>query len=69
MCRNLLAEMVRNEIKPEDIMRTIGISRRTWYNKSTGLTQFTIKEAISIRDTYFPNYSIEYLFDRAAEEI
>ncbi|MBQ0078403.1 MAG: hypothetical protein KBS66_00735 [Eubacterium sp.] len=50
-------------------MRTIGISRRTWYDKSRGLTQFTVKEAISIRDTYFPDCSIEYLFDIVAEAI
>lgn len=69
MCRNLLAEMVRKEIEPEDIMKVIGISRRTWHNKSRGLTQFTVKEAMSIRDTYFPECSIEYLFDRAAEAV
>ena len=54
--------MARKNIKNSDIMRLLNISEKTATNKITGVTAFTIDEAIKIRNTYFKDMDYDYLF-------
>lgn len=60
--RNLKAEMARTGVSKEDIMNLLGCSLRTVDNKLDEITDFTIPEAFKIRDTFFRNMRMEYLF-------
>lgn len=60
--KNLKAEMVRAGVSKEDIMKLLGCSMRTVDNKLDEITDFTIPEAFKIRDTFFGNMRMEYLF-------
>lgn len=59
---NLKAEMERYGITILDIQQLLGVSERTVRNKLSGETDFTYPEALNIRDTFFPNLRMEYLF-------
>lgn len=60
--KNLLAEMARYGVTKENIRETLGCSAKTVDNKLGGKTEFSVNEAILIRDTYFPGMRIKYLF-------
>lgn len=63
MFRNLLAEMVRNNVTNDDLMKTIGCkSEKTLNNKLNNRTEFTRKEMFLIKKVHFPDYDLEYLF-------
>ena len=60
--KNLQAEMKRHGIRNAQIQRVLGCSEKTARNKMSGVTQFTVEEAITIRDAFFPGMRIGYLF-------
>lgn len=60
--KNLKAEMARAGVSKEDIMNLLGCSIKTVNNKLDEVTDFTVPEAFKIRDTYFANLRMEYLF-------
>lgn len=67
MERNLISELVKIGIKPKDVNKklavTLGVSERTIRNKLNGVTQWTLKEAVTINNSIFAGKkSIEYLF-------
>ena len=62
MLVNLKAEMVRNQITTEMIMHTLGRSAKTTRDKINGKTGLYMDEAVKIRDEFFPDLSLEYLF-------
>lgn len=64
MYANLEAEMTRIDIKNEDIAKVIKRDERTVRNKRAGVTAFTLDETFAIRDNFFPELSLEYLFKR-----
>lgn len=59
---NLKAEMVRRSISILDIAREIGRTDRSVREKINGRTQFSVPEATTVRDRFFPGFSLEYLF-------
>lgn len=61
--KNLCAEMARYGISNSDIQNLLNCSLRTVTNKLTEETDFTIPEALKIRNTFFPNLTLEYLFE------
>lgn len=61
--RNLKAEMVRYGMNNLDLQKILGCSERTVTNKLSGETEFTISEALKIRNTFFPGLRLEYLFE------
>ena len=67
MYANLEAEMTRVGIKNEDIAKVIKRDERTVRNKRAGVTAFTLDETLAIRDKFFPELSLEYLFERTAD--
>ena len=65
MMRNLSAEMTRFGISNADIQAVLSCSSKTVVNKLNDATEFSVGEAIKIRDTLFPGLRLEYLFARA----
>ena len=65
---NLAAEMARYGVSLSDIQTVLGCTDKTARNKLGGVTEFSISEAMKLRDTYFPNMRIEYLFAQEAAQ-
>ena len=63
--QNLMAEMTRNNVRISDIQNLLGCTEKTVRNKLNGKTEFSVNEAMRIRDTYFPGLRVEYLFGPA----
>lgn len=68
MYMNLKAEMVRHGVRDVDIAERIGISDRAFRNKISGRSEFGVKQAIQIRNRFFPDLDVEYLFRDDLEE-
>lgn len=66
--KNLEAEMVRLRISRKDIANLINCSYRTIHARFNGENSWTYDECVTIRDEFFPDMSLEYLFqyDRGA---
>ena len=62
MYRNLMAEMIRNDIDKDQIAKQIGKTARTLDLKLNGTTDFTVPEAKAIIQL-FDGYSFDYLFE------
>ena len=63
MLNNLKAEYVRKGLNPlKRIQEVLNCSERTARNKLNEVTKITLPEAITIRNTDFPNANIEWLF-------
>lgn len=60
--KNLMAEMARYGIRSSDIQQILGCVGKTVTNKLNGETEFSVNEALKIRDSFFPGMRIEYLF-------
>lgn len=63
MFPNLKAEMARQNITAKDISKKLNISPKSITNKMLGKTEFTRIEIFIIKTTFFPNLSIDYLFE------
>lgn len=63
---NLRAELSRNGIKQKDVAKLLGVSELTVSKKINGKTSFTIDEAFLIQKTFFPNFTVDYLFSDVA---
>ena len=59
---NLRAEMSRIGIKQGDIAKLLGVGEITVSKKMNGKSKFTIDEAFLIKKTFFPDFTIDYLF-------
>ena len=59
---NLRAEMSRIGIKQADIAELLGIREVTVSKKMNGKSTFDIDEAFLIKETFFSNLSLDYLF-------
>nr|DAO28121.1 MAG TPA: Regulatory protein [Caudoviricetes sp.] len=62
MFKNLQKEMKEQHISNRDLARAIGKDERSISNKLSGRTDFTRIEMFTIRDTFFPEMTLEYLF-------
>lgn len=63
MFPNLRAEMARQSIKPANISVALDITYDSVINKLNGKTDFTRAEIFKIRDAFFPNLTLDYLFE------
>ncbi len=63
MFMNLKIEMLKLGITNKDISKEIETSTKTTYNKLNGFSEFTRKEMYTIRDKFFKDKTIEYLFE------
>ena len=59
---NLEAEMARKGLLKKDIAETLGVRTATVYDKLKGKHPFTFDEALKIKNKYFPEFTLEYLF-------
>lgn len=60
--KNLSAEMARFGVTIRSIQLLLSCSYKTVQNKLNDTTEFTVREAMKIRDEFFPGMRIEYLF-------
>ena len=60
--RNLSAEMARYGVSNNDIQVLLSCTDKTVRNKRNGVTEFSLGEAMKIRDPFFPAIRREYLF-------
>lgn len=58
----LEGKIVERGISKADIAKTLNISISTLSNKLTGKTDFWRKEALLLRDTFFPDIPADELF-------
>ncbi len=65
MLPNLEAEIARNNIKKKAIANAIDLSERGLQKKLKGESSFTFPEAEAIRDTFFLDMDLEYLFEQS----
>ena len=62
MYRNLEAELARKGIKRADIAKALGVTIGTVSEKLNSATKLKVIEATIIRDTFFPDLKLDYLF-------
>lgn len=61
--KNLRAEMARHGVTVRQIAELLGVRFATVSDKLNGRSRFFTDEAIRIKQHFFPNCSLEYLFD------
>lgn len=64
MYPNLLKEISKANLCTSDLCLTLKISSRLLQQKLDGLRDFSLKEALLLRNAYFPSLSLDYLFAR-----
>lgn len=67
MFKNLRAEMARLGVSGKEVAAGIQISERSFSKKMRGETEFTRTEMLKIHRNYFPQCSIDYLFEMTAQ--
>lgn len=55
-------ELEKKNISTKMFAAFLGVAEKTAYNKTHGLTEFTISEALKTKDEIFPEYSLHWLF-------
>ena len=60
--RNLQAEMVRRNVTPIAISKSINKTEKSTRAKLDGKFPFTFQEAKIVRDTFFPGMDLDFLF-------
>ena len=63
MYQNLMAEMARRGIKKKDLAAFLGLRYPTLVDKTNGRSRFFFDEAVKIKNHFFPDCSLEYLFE------
>lgn len=64
MYRNLEAEMARNNVSRKDIANSLNVRYATIIDKLKGKYPIKLDEAIKIKNEFFPNFTVEYLFEK-----
>jgi DNA-binding XRE family transcriptional regulator len=67
MYRNLLAEMARRGVSKKDLAEFLNMRYPTIVDKTNGKSRFFLDEAFKIKDEFFPDCDIEYLFQDGLE--
>lgn len=65
---NLEAEMKRKKISRRDIAELLGVSYRTIHSRFNGESEWSYSECVKIRDEYFPDMELAYLFATETKE-
>ena len=61
---NLKAELARCGVKQIDLAKLLNVREGTISDKINGKSTFDIEEAFKIKKTFFPEFSLDYLFSR-----
>lgn len=67
MYRNLKAELARRSISCADVAKALGVATPTISEKLNKSGRLKLDEAMTIRDTFFPSMSLEYLFEKSKD--
>ena len=59
---NLGAEMKRKKVSRLEIATYLGVSYRTIHSRFNGKVPWEYSECVRIRDHFFPEHTLEYLF-------
>lgn len=62
---NLKAEMIRRNVSVSDIARAAGKSVSATSKNINGKGDLTVEEGLEIRDKFFADLSMDYLFAKA----
>lgn len=65
---NLKEKMAGRNVKIEDIALLLGIHRNSASNKVNGTSSFSIDESIKVRNAFFPDMDLDYLFSTEQSE-
>lgn len=68
MFPNLEAEMARKKITQQDLAKMLGITPTTLSFKLSGKSTLSLKECVKIKNTIFPDQTLDYLFDTKESE-
>lgn len=63
MYLNLKCELLKKGITYKQIAKLLGLGEKTIYNKINGNSEFTFSEVKKIKQTLFPDLTLEYLFE------
>lgn len=63
MFKNLQILMINNNISENDIALTLNLTMKAVQNRFNGITDFKRIEMLEIKKKYFPNYTLDQLFD------
>lgn len=66
---NLRAEMARKGVTGRKIATVIGVRQEAVYKKLNGKSPLMYEEAEAIKENFFPQLSLEYLFQKEVEEV
>lgn len=61
---NLRAELGRKQLTIDRIAKELGMNRDTLSRKLRGKTHLTLEDAFALKNRYFDDLSIEYLFSK-----
>lgn len=67
MFMNLKAEMARTGVTQVDVAARLEMSQGNLNKKINGTTPMTIKEAMAIKALFFPDMTLDYLFESDLE--
>lgn len=65
---NLEAEMKRKKISRNDVANLLGLSYRTIHSRFNGESQWGYSECVKIRNSFFPEMELSYLFQTSEED-
>lgn len=68
MLSNLIVEMAKAKLSKEVMAKALDCSKGTITNRLDGRSVFPIYDAMYVQKTWFPNYTLEYLFKNTAAE-
>ncbi|NJH79279.1 XRE family transcriptional regulator [Staphylococcus agnetis] len=68
MLTNLEKVRKQNKVSLVDIADLLEVRYQTVSDKINGISDFKFGEALLIKNTFFPEYEIEYLFSRGEEK-
>lgn len=68
MYPNLRSEMARKSLMVSDLASHLNLRYATVSDKMNGKYRFYYDEALEIKNTFFPKYSLEYLFDHEGND-
>lgn len=60
-CRNLRAEMARNGISRKKVGEVVGLGQSSISYRFNEKNDFLVGELVKIRDTFFPELSLDYM--------
>lgn len=67
MYPNLKEALARKDISQREIAAHLDIHENSIRNKISGSSSFSIEEAFKVKDRFFPDYDLKYLFRKIDE--